>query len=238
LQRARAGSAAAPRGCEARAPRDELCYESQAMKAALTVDATGERVRLRAPRVADNARLMELRERSWGFLAPWSPLAAPDARDPEAQRAALVRQRKEWATDRAYRFVMAERESDAAIGRVSLGEVVRGVFQNAYLGYWIDQEYTRRGLMTEGVRLALDLAFGALGLHRVQAAIIPRNEASLGVARKVGLRREGLAERYLFIAGRWEDHVIFATTKEEWAGRVLRPDGSVALAPRAGPAAR
>jgi ribosomal-protein-alanine N-acetyltransferase len=205
------------------------------MKVPLLVDAAGERVRLRAPRVADNTRLMALRARSGAFLAPWSPLPAPDANDVDAQREALVRQRKEWATDKAYRFVMAERGTDAAIGRVSLAEVVRGVFQNAYLGYWIDQEYARRGLMTEGVRLALDLAFGELGLHRVQAAIIPRNKASLGVARKVALRREGTAERYLFIAGRWEDHAIFAMTKEEWAGRVVRADGSVALARRGAP---
>ena len=36
---------------------------------------------------------------------------------------------------------------------------------------------------------------------------------------KVGYRREGTAERYLCIAGAWEDHVLFAMTAEEWPGR-------------------
>ena len=60
-------------------------------------------------------------------------------------------------------------------------------------------------------------AFGPLGLHRVQAAVMPNNPASLRVLDKAGFRREGLAERYLQIAGVWADHVLFATTVEEWA---------------------
>ncbi len=73
-----------------------------------------------------------------------------------------------------------------------------------------------QGLMTEGIRLALGFAFGAAGLHRVQAAIMPRNQASLRVVEKVGFRREGFAQRYLQIAGKWEDHLLFAITQEEW----------------------
>jgi len=34
----------------------------------------------------------------------------------------------------------------------------------------------------------------------------------------VGFRREGIAARYLRIAGRWEDHVMHAVTREEWQG--------------------
>jgi ribosomal-protein-alanine N-acetyltransferase len=45
---------------------------------------------------------------------------------------------------------------------------------------------------------------------------MPRNGASLRVMEKLAIRKEGLAERYLQIAGRWEDHVIFAMTSEEW----------------------
>jgi ribosomal-protein-alanine N-acetyltransferase len=73
--------------------------------------------------------------------------------------------------------------------------------------------------MTEAVRLALDLAFGPIGLHRVQAAIMPNNAPSLALARRMGFREEGFAVRYLKIAGRWRDHRIFALTAEEWRGR-------------------
>jgi ribosomal-protein-alanine N-acetyltransferase len=62
-------------------------------------------------------------------------------------------------------------------------------------------------------------AFEDLGLHRVQISIIPRNSASRRVVEKLGLRAEGVAERYLEINGTWEDHIRFAITSEEWSAR-------------------
>jgi ribosomal-protein-alanine N-acetyltransferase len=53
----------------------------------------------------------------------------------------------------------------------------------------------------------------------VQAAVIPRNTGSRRVLAKAGFREEGLALRYLEIAGRWEDHVLHAITSEDWAKR-------------------
>jgi len=57
---------------------------------------------------------------------------------------------------------------------------------------------------------ALEARFGALGLHRVEANIMPRNGASIALVRRAGFRQEGYSPQYLRIAGRWEDH-------ERWA---------------------
>jgi [ribosomal protein S5]-alanine N-acetyltransferase len=95
---------------------------------------------------------------------------------------------------------------------------VRGPWQNATLGYWVDEHAGGRGHATRAVRLALRYAFEEVGLHRVQPAIIPRNIRSLRVAEKVGFRREGRALRYLKINGTWEDHEIYALTAEDWEG--------------------
>ncbi|UQA58103.1 GNAT family N-acetyltransferase [Polyangium aurulentum] len=183
---------------------------------------SGERVALRAPRASDAKRLVEIRSRSRHFLAPWVSLPSADEFEIEPTRAQLLQERQWFRGDRHYKFVMTDGPNGEIIGRVSLSQVFRGVFQNAYLGYWIDVEHQGRGFTTEGVRLALGAAFGPLGLHRVQAAILPDNEASLAVASKVGLRLEGRAERYLQIAGVWRDHLIFAITAEEWTGRERR----------------
>ena len=107
-------------------------------------------------------------------------------------------------------------DSAELIGRVALGGVLLGAFQNAYLGYWIDADHQSRGLMTEAVGAATTFAFDTAGLHRIQAAVMPRNAASQRVLEKVGYRREGVALKYLCIAGRWEDHVLFAMTADEW----------------------
>jgi ribosomal-protein-alanine N-acetyltransferase len=105
------------------------------------------------------------------------------------------------------------------IGEVSLGSVQRGPFQSANVGYWIDEPYAGHGYMPEAVAIVLRFAFDQLGLHRVEAAIVPRNARSRRVAEKLGMRDEGTSERFLQIRGVWEDHVRYAITAEEWAAR-------------------
>ena len=73
--------------------------------------------------------------------------------------------------------------------------------------------------MPEAVVVTLHFAFEAIVLHRVEISIIPRNRASRRVVEKLGLRMEGVAERFLEIDGVWEDHVRFAMTAEEWQVR-------------------
>jgi ribosomal-protein-alanine N-acetyltransferase len=132
---------------------------------------------------------------------------------------AVLRHRKEWKRGQAYVLVVTPREDDRRIvGRIALGGVLLGAFRNAYLGYWIDGDHQGKGLMTEAVKATTRFAFDIVGLHRVQAAVMPRNVASQRVLAKVGYRQEGLAERYLCIAGTWEDHMMFAMTREEWQG--------------------
>lgn len=104
-------------------------------------------------------------------------------------------------------------------GEININSVQRGPFQNAYLGYWIDQDQAGHSYTSEGVVLALRYAFEVLDLHRIQISIVPRNRASHRVVEKLGLRNEGIAERYLEINGTWEDHVRYAMTFEEWTDR-------------------
>ena len=104
-------------------------------------------------------------------------------------------------------------------GEVSLGSVQRGPFQMGYIGYWIDEALAGRGYVPEGVVLMMRHAFEALQLHRLEAAIVPRNEASRRVAQKLGLRDEGTAVRFLQIQGVYEDHVRYSITAEEWRER-------------------
>jgi ribosomal-protein-alanine N-acetyltransferase len=69
--------------------------------------------------------------------------------------------------------------------------------------------------MTEAVAAVVELAFGPLQLHRVEANIIPRNMPSRRVVEKLGFVNEGLSPKYLKINGVWEDHMHYV---------VLNPD--------------
>jgi ribosomal-protein-alanine N-acetyltransferase len=106
---------------------------------------------------------------------------------------------------------------EALVGRVSLDNVVRGAWQNATLGYFVDQEHNGKGIATEAVRLSAAYAFKEASLHRIQAGVMPRNARSIRVLEKVGFRFEGVSLRYLQINGVWEDHNMYALTLEDWS---------------------
>ena len=102
----------------------------------------------------------------------------------------------------------------------------RGPFQSASIGYWVDVRQAGQGYVPEGVGLILQYGFEELSLHRLEAAIVPRNAASRRVVNKLGLREEGTSLRFLQINGVYEDHVRYAITVEEWQ---LRRDEILAL---------
>ncbi len=116
-------------------------------------------------------------------------------------------------------------------GEMNLSSIQRGPFQSCYVGYWIDEAAAGNGYAPEALVVAARYGFERLRLHRLQVSIVPRNSASLRVVEKLGLRCEGLAERYVEINGVWEDHYRFAITAEEWLLRAhelttawIRPD--------------
>ena len=175
---------------------------------------SGDRVEIRpfVPEDAEEMLALALANRT--HLEPWEPLRDSASFTFEGQRTVLERAVAMREADQGYRFAIVS--GSRIVGAVGLNEVVRGSFQNAYVGYWVAGDATGRGYATAGVRLVVDFAFEEARLHRVQAAVMPRNAASMRVIEKLGFRREGEALRYLRIAGAWEDHLIFAVTSEEW----------------------
>jgi ribosomal-protein-alanine N-acetyltransferase len=179
----------------------------------------GPRVLLRPLKGNDFDAWHEVRTRSRDWLEPWEPLPEPGAPDPvtdhEAFRARCGAWERQRHFDSAYGFGMFLLDG-TFIGEVSLGSVQRGPFQSAFVGYWVDSAYAGQGLMPEAVAVIMRHGYEDLGLHRIEAAIVPRNIASRRVVEKIGMREEGLAERFLQIRGVWEDHVRYAMTREEW----------------------
>ncbi|MEL7474504.1 MAG: GNAT family protein [Planctomycetota bacterium] len=173
----------------------------------------GERVLLRHPAESDRAEWIELRRESRAFLEPWEPVP-PRGVDAFAN-SGFDRYLRGANASHTQRHLLCLRDG-TLIGHVALNQIVRGAFHNAIMGYWIGERFTRRGLMSEGVTLCILRAFEQLGLHRVEANVIPRNEASRRTALRCGLRREGYSPHYLQIAGVWEDHERYAITAEDW----------------------
>jgi len=184
------------------------------------LELVGRRLSLRTLVESDHAAWFEVRARCRDWLVPWEPRPAgtpPAAEDRAsfAARCALRERERQLGTGFGFGIFVGDRFS----GEVTLSSIQRGPFQSASIGYWIDRAVAGQGLVPEAVVVTHRFAFESLGLHRVEISIIPRNAASRRVVEKLGLRVEGLAERYLEIDGVWEDHIRFAVTTEEWQQR-------------------
>ncbi len=107
-------------------------------------------------------------------------------------------------------LVVCERGRDRIAGVINIGSIVRGPLRSAFVGYYVFAGHERQGLMREGLKAVVRLAFRSLKLHRLEANIQPGNTASIALARSCGFAKEGYSPRYLKVGGRWRDH-------ERWA---------------------
>lgn len=133
--------------------------------------------------------------------------------------------RQRRARGDSYKFAAFDGASGAFVGAASLMDISRGIFQNAYLGYFLLSPWWGKGLATEMTDAAIDIGFSRLKLHRVEAGIEPGNIRSEMVARRVGMRLESTSKRRLFVRGKWRDMRIWALTSEERGYR--HPGGSL-----------
>ncbi len=156
----------------------------------------------------DAAVLAELVTRNRDFLAPWEPVR-PDtyfSYDGQAEVISEALGRYEDGTQ-IPRVILDE--SSAVVGRINLNNIVRGPFQSASVGYWLAEQAGGRGLATAAVAEVISVGFDEEGLHRLEAGTVPENIRSQAVLQRNGFVQFGYAPRYLSIAGRWQDHLLF-----------------------------
>ncbi len=181
----------------------------------------GRRVMLRPLVLSDFMTWRDVRQKNAEWLTRWEPqrlVGQPDTtRDRDAFAIRCSARQRERQLGTGYGFGVFVNET--LVGEINLSAVQRGPFQSAYVGYWIAEEYAGQSYVPEALVVLARFAFEELRLHRVQIAIIPRNRASRRVVEKLGIREEGVAQRYLEINGCWEDHVRYAVTSEEWVER-------------------
>ena len=172
-------------------------------------------VTLRVPQSGDFAEWAALRERSRAFLVPWEPTWPNDDLTRGAFRRRLKRYTEDLRNDLAYAFLIFRNEDNALVGGLTLANIRRGVAQAGSIGYWIGAPFARNGYMTAAMRGLIPFCFGTLRLHRLEAACIPTNTASIRLLEKTGFQREGYARRYLCINGVWQDHLLYARLKDD-----------------------
>ena len=176
-------------------------------RGAHTVPASSVSGTTRLVEVDDAAALADLLTVNRAFLAPWEPVREETfytaAGQADLLRAALERHAQGALVPHVILV-------DGRIaGRITLNEIMRGPFQSCRLGYWVGSADNGRGVATAAVRQIVRVAFGELGLHRIEAGTLLHNTGSQRVLERNGFERFGIAANYLNIAGTWQDHALY-----------------------------
>jgi len=187
------------------------------------------RVGIRPLRMRDGPAWVEIRMRNEQWLVPWEPTppGSGNLRVTWQQRQTVgvfVQMLRALRTQAraATALPFAITYDNELAGQLTISTIVRGAFESAHVGYWIDEAVAGRGVMPTALALATDHCFGSVALHRLEAHIRPENAASRRVVEKLGWREEGLQQRYLAIDGAWRDHIGYAVTSEDVATGMLR----------------
>lgn len=108
-------------------------------------------------------------------------------------------------------YVFRKQEPDKIIGTVCFHGIERGYcYQQCEVGYKFSSAYHHQGYAGEAIREGISIMFRELGIHRIQAKVLPENAPSMRLLGRLGFRQEGVMRECLFMNGRWRDHVLFS----------------------------
>lgn len=175
---------------------------------------------LRPLRRRDGAAWSALREQNAQWLDEWEA-TAPDGGRSGPTFAEYVRMLTAQARAGSALPFAVEYDGEL-VGQLTVSGITYGSLRGASIGYWISEHVAGRGVIPTAVAMSIDYLFAVLGLHRVEINIRPENGPSLRVVEKLGLRDEGVRERFLHIRGAWRDHRSFAVTADEVPDGMLR----------------
>jgi len=175
-----------------------------------------ERLHIKSLEKMDSDMFYDFLIRNYDFFIPWSPKYDEDHRKKEIHNVKMDNMVKEFNAGRTIKFFLFKKDDPGRIiGTTVLANIVRGPFLSCFLGYRVDGQENGMGYASEAIKKVVEYAFNELGLHRIEANIIPRNTASLRVMEKLGFTYEGTSKNYLQINGVWEDHKHFVMLNED-----------------------
>ena len=182
------------------------------------IELFGDGLLLRMPAIEDYEQWRDVRLKSQKYLAPYEPTWSETELARSSFKERVRRAEREAVNETSFAFFI-HTEVDGQmqlVGGVNLSDVRRRVAQCANIGYWMGESNANKGTMTKALATCLPFIFDELDLHRANAACLVHNVRSVRVLEKNGFQKEGLAEGYLKINGKWQDHLLFGLTKERF----------------------
>jgi L-amino acid N-acyltransferase YncA len=175
-----------------------------------------ERLMLRVLDATNAVPVLEYLQRNQAFFKEWAPPYPDDYFKGQYIKKFLDSWYWNFLDNKGIRlYYSLKNDPEKIIGDISLSEIIYGPFCSCFLSYMQDENESGKGYASEVVSAVIKYAFDELKLHRIEANIMPRNSKSLKLVERLGFKNEGLAEKYLNINGKWEDHLHYVLLNPE-----------------------
>lgn len=175
-----------------------------------------ERCIIRLPALNEAHKVVSYYTENKEHLEPWVPIIKKEAFTLKYWTLKAKDAQTEYKNKDSIRLHIFLKNNDELIGMINFTRIVRGVFQCCGLGYQISGKYEGKGYMTESLKASINHIFAELNFHRIEANVIPLNIRSQTLLNKLRFVKEGYAKDYLYIAGKWQDHVLNSLTNDHW----------------------
>lgn len=196
--------------------RDELLFgvdyetfRNQNINKSLKIKGKNIDISVLTPSDAEN--LLDYYSRNKEYLKPFEPDRDESFYTLDYQRRNLIEGYKQFLNGDSINFGIYK--SNEFTGKIQISNIVMGVFRSAFIGYSIDESEQGKGYMKEALNLVAKYAFEEMDLHRLEASTLIENLRSQGVLKSCGFKELGINEKYLFINGKWRDHITFYRSK-------------------------
>jgi ribosomal-protein-alanine N-acetyltransferase len=165
-------------------------------------------LKLRLLELGDARALLDYYERNKKHLQPWSPTLPDEFYSVKYQLRRLENYFKLAAAAEEFRFGVFDEEK--LVASINLTAIEYGAFMNGRFGYSVDAAYLGQGVATSNIQTIIAWAKDKLTLHRLEANVMPSNNASRRVLEKCGFEKIGHSPKMVKINGVWEDHDMYA----------------------------
>lgn len=148
--------------------------------------------------------------RNRDFHAEFSQTHGEDYFKYSVQKEYLIAETKDFKKGRMLPiFITRKGDPKHIIGRISYFDIIYGGMKTAIVGYSLDKDEIKKGIMTEALKYTMRFLSEYYHLHRVEAYILPKNTRSINLIKRAGFIEEGIKHKYMHINGNWEDHLSF-----------------------------
>lgn len=169
----------------------------------------GERIYLRPFSLHDDQRILQYELKNRDFFKPYVFTRSDQYYTLANIRKYINTYEQQWQNKESYRYGIFLNNTHQLIGTIALNDILWPL-RCAYIGYALDEEYNKKGYMSEALKLIIYHAFSTLNLHRIEAGVMPSNRVSWELLERHGFEREGLMRKNVHINGQWEDHFHYA----------------------------